>query len=103
MLQADISVKTWLNLPFSNPNQISTISMHKPSLVKIRFLLKLSSVNKNMDMSQADNFAKNWRNLPISNPKAELHNINAYTKFGKTPLIFTEIIWKWKYECVVGR
>ena len=26
---------------------------------------------------------KNWRNLPISNPKTDLHNINAYSNFGK--------------------
>ena len=73
--------------------------MHKPSLVKIhRFLLKLSSRNENMDMSWADNSVKNWQNLPISNPKPDLHNINAYIKFGENPFIFTQaVIRKQKY------
>ena len=36
--------------PLTSPNQISTISMHTPSLVKIYWcLLKLSSGNENMD------------------------------------------------------
>ena len=28
-------------------------------------------------------------NLPISNPKPDVHNINAHSKFGKNPFIFT--------------
>ena len=32
-----------------------------------------------------ENSVKNWLNLPISNPKADLHNINAHTKFGENP------------------
>ena len=32
---------------------------------------------------------KNWQNLLICNPKADLHNINANTKFRENPLIFT--------------
>ena len=47
------------------------------------------SENKNMGVSWADNPVKIWRNLPISNIKADLHNINAYTKFGENPLMFT--------------
>ena len=74
-------------------NQISTISMHKSSLVKIQwFVLNLSSKNENMDMSRADNSVKNWQNLPISNPKPDLYNINAYTMIGKNPLIFSQVI-----------
>ena len=66
------------------PNQISKVSMHIPSLVKIHWcLLKLSSGNENMGMPRADNSVKIWRNLPISNPKPDLHNINAHTKFVK--------------------
>ena len=42
-----------------------------------------------MGMSRADNI---WRNLPISNTKPDLHNINAHTKFGENPLMFTQII-----------
>ena len=47
---------------------------------------------------------KNWQNLPISKHKADLHNINAYTKFCWNPLTFTKIIArKWKYGRVSGR
>ena len=45
-----------------------------------------------MGMSQADNSVKIRRNLPISNPKPDLHNINAHTKFGENPLMFTQVI-----------
>ena len=78
-------------------NQISIISMHTPSLVKIHwYLFTLSSRKEKSDMSRTDD---NWRNLPISSPKPDLHNINAYTKFGENPLTFTQvIIRKWKYR-----
>ena len=57
-----------------------------------------------MGVSRADNSVKIWWNLPISNPKPDLHNINARTKFGENPLMFTQvIIGKWKYGCVSGR
>ena len=50
-------------------------------------------------MSQADNSVKIWQNLPINNPKPDLHNINAHTKFGKNPLMFTQvIIRKWRTD-----
>ena len=39
-----------------------------------------------MDVLWADNSVQN---LPISNPKPDLRNINAHTKFGENPLIFT--------------
>ena len=75
------------------PNQISTISMHIPSLVKIHWcLLKLSSRNENMGGSLADNSVKNWQNLPSSNPKPDLHNIKTHTKFEENPLMFTQVI-----------
>ena len=46
-------------------------------------------------MLLVNNSVQNWQNLPISNPKPKLHNINAQTKFGENPLIFTQIIiWK---------
>ena len=45
-----------------------------------------------MGVSQADNCKNLTKNLPISNPKPELHNINAHTKFGENPLMFTQII-----------
>ena len=79
--------------------------MHIPSLVKIPcYLLKLKPGNKNIGVSQADNSVKNWRNLPISNTKPDLHNINAHTKFGENPLLFTQVIvQKQKYGSVSGR
>ena len=62
------------------------MSIHIASLVKIPcYLLKLSSGNKHMGVSRADN-------LPISNPKPDIHNINAHTKFGENPLMFTQVI-----------
>ena len=81
------------------------MSMHIASLVKIAcYLLKLSSRNENMGVSWADNSVKIWRNLPISNPKPDLLNVNAYSKFGENPLLFTQVIVrKWKYGCVSGR
>ena len=56
-------------------------------------------------MLWAVNSVKNGQNLPISNPKADLYNINAYTKFGENPLIniILIIFQQWKYRCVVGR
>ena len=43
-------------------------------------------------MSWADKSVKIWQNLLSSNPKPDLHNINAYTKFGENPLMFTQVI-----------
>ena len=79
--------------------------MHIASLVKIPcYLLKLSSGNENMAVSRADNSVKIWRNLPISNPKPELLNVNANSKFGENPLLFTQVIVrKWKYGRILGR
>ena len=69
------------------------MSMHIASLVKIPcYLLKLSSGNENMSVSRADNSVKISRNLPISNPKPDLLNVNAYSKFGENPLLFTQVI-----------
>ena len=79
--------------PLAIPNQIFFISMHVPSFFKIPwYLLKLSSWNENMGMLRAGNSVEIWRNLPIGNPKPDLHNINAHTKFGENPLMFTQVI-----------
>ena len=57
-----------------------------------------------MGVSRADNSVKIWQNLPISNPKADLLNVNAYSKFGENPLLFTQfIVRKQKYGCISGR
>ena len=78
--------------PLAIPNQISTVLMHIPSLVKIHWcLLKLSSGNENTGMSRADNSVKIWRNLPISNSQPNLHKINAHSKFGENPLMFLKL------------
>ena len=45
-----------------------------------------------MGMSLADNSVKITRNLPFSNPKPDIYNINAHTKFGENPLMFTQVI-----------
>ena len=77
--------------PLASPNQISLISMHVPSLVKIPWhLLKLLVGKENMSL--ADNTVKIWRNWPISNPKPDLHKINAHTKFGENPFPFPQVI-----------
>ena len=75
--------------------------MHVPSLVKIPWhLLKLSSGKQKYGRVSG----KIWRNLPISNPKPDLYNINAHTKFGENPLMFTQvIIRKLKYGRGSGR
>ena len=88
-----IMSKTGENCPLAIPNQIFTISMHTPSLVKIHWdLLKLLYWNENRDVLQIDNSVKNWRNLPISNLKPDLRNINAHNKFAENPLAFTQVI-----------
>ena len=57
-----------------------------------------------MGVSRADNSVKFWRNMPISNPKPDLLNVNAYSKFGENPLLFTQVIvGKPKYGRVSGR
>ena len=89
-MRADNSVKNRRTLSISNPDQISIISMHISSLLKSHwYLLKLSSVDENKDVLRTDNSVGYWRNLPISNSKADLYNINAHSKFGENPLIFT--------------
>ena len=89
MSRADNSVKFNEICPLAIPNQISLMSMHIASLVKIPcYLLKLLSGKENLGV-WADNSVKIWRNLPISNPKPDIHNINAHTKFGENPLLFT--------------
>ena len=55
--------------PLSIPNQISFISMHVPSLVKIPWhLQKLRSGNENMGLSWADNSIKIWQICPLAIP-----------------------------------
>ena len=81
------------NCPLAIPNQISTISMHIPILVKIYwYLLKLTSGNENTDVLQADHSVTNRRNLLINNPKTDQHNTKAHTEFWWNPLTFTQVV-----------
>ena len=78
--------------------------MHISNLVKIHWDLLVIVLKVHMDVLRADDSVKNGRNSTISNPKADVHNINAYTKFGENPLILTKVIvQKWKYGHVAGR
>ena len=58
--RADTSVKKFDEFcPLAILNQISLMSMHIASLVKIpRYLLKLTSGNENMGVSRGANFVK---------------------------------------------
>ena len=58
-----------------------------------------------MGVSRADNSVNIWRKpITISNPKPDLINVNAYSKLGENPLLFTQVIVrKQKYGCVSGR
>ena len=47
-----------------------------------------------MGVSQADNSVKIGQNLPIRNSKPDLYKINAYTKFGENPLMFSQVLRK---------
>ena len=44
-----------------------------------------------MSVSRADNSVKIRWNLPIINPRADLLNVNAYSKFDENPLLFTKL------------
>ena len=93
VFRADNSVKNCKICPSAIPYQISLMSIYIASLVKILcYLLKLSSGNENMGVSRADNSIKIWRNLLISTLKPDLLNVNAHTKFGENPLMFTQVI-----------
>ena len=68
------------------------MSMHIASLVKIPCYLHV--IVRKLKCGRVSG-----RNLPISNPKPDLHTINAHTKFGENPLMFTQVInWKRKMD-----
>ena len=76
----------------------------KRYLLKIPCYLLVIVRKQKYGVSRADNSVKFWRNLPISNPKPDLLNVNAYSKFGYNPLLFTQVIVrKQKYGGVSGR
>ena len=121
MSQAVNAVKNWRNLSISNCNLLNINACTRFGLVTILWhLLQLSPGNENMGVSRADNSIKfdeicplafpnqisiismhvhYWWNLPISIPKPDVHNINALTKFGENPLMFTQVIsQKWNTD-----
>ena len=76
MSLGDNSVRNWRNLPMSNPKYKYTYQIWWQS---IEIYSSYCPESKR-------------QNLPIINPKADLHNINADTKFGENPLMFTKVI-----------
>ena len=64
--------------PLAIQNQISTISMHIPSLVRIHWLFLVIIWKRKYGCVLGK-----FKNLPISNRKSDLHNINADTKSGE--------------------
>ena len=84
MSWGDRCVKSWGNVPNSNPKpdiqniNVDTKFNENPSRFTQIIILK-----RKYHMSLADNSIKNWWNLPISYCEPDLHNINANTKFGK--------------------
>ena len=87
---ADNSVKIWRNLPISNPKPDLLFSMHITSLALVIYSSYRLETKIWVCLRQIT--VKIWRNFPISNPKPDLHNINAHTKFGENPLMFTQVI-----------
>ena len=90
--RADNSLKIWGNLPISNPKpDLSTLSMHIPSLVKIHWcLLKLSSGNeKRMDGRRKD------RHMDVQRDTIIPHHycVAGYKK--KKYLSHTPLIWSY--------
>ena len=84
--------------PWAISNQIFTISMHTPSLVKNPLIFTKVIIRKWKFGYRGQITVNNWQNLPINNPKPELYNINAHTNYGENPLTFTQdIILKRKY------
>ena len=75
MSRADISVKHWRNMPISNP---------KPDFLHINACT--------VWLKSLDIYASYRPENENNSVKPDLHNINAHTKFGKNPLIFTQII-----------
>ena len=83
--------KNWWNLPMSNPKADLNI-LHQCKYQIWRVSTEIYSsycFESKIRMYCWQITVKNGRNLSISNPKAEVHNINAHTKFGENPLTFT--------------
>ena len=62
MWRADNFAKNWRNLPIAISNQISTMSIHIQTLVKIHwYLLNLLYGDENTNVLRADNFESELR------------------------------------------
>ena len=109
MSWGDNYVKNWSNVPKYNPKpDLHNIKAHI-KFVKIHWdLLKLLSWNENTDVWWPDDeiylLAIPNQISITSMHKPDLYNINAQTKFGENPLIFTQVIvQKRKIRRIVGR
>ena len=91
---ADNSVKVQRNLTISNPKpDLHNINAQWYYQVWWKSIVYSSyQLETKIWASRADNPVNIWWNLIISNPKPDLHNINAHTKFGENPLMFTQVI-----------
>ena len=77
-------------MPISNPkSDLYNINAHTKFGENPLCLLKLSSGNENMGVSQADNSVKFDEISPIAIPN-QISTISMHTKFGENPLIFTQ-------------
>ena len=89
MSWADNSVKSWWNLPFSNP--IPDQCTYQVWWKSIKIYSSYCLVTK-IPMSGGQMTVKKWQNLRICNPKPDLHNINAHIKFDENLLRLTQTI-----------
>ena len=75
-----------------NPSKKCWYISYQSKSVGLIPINKIKMLNPTIIVLWADNSVKIWRTLPIRNPKPDLHNINAHTKFGENPLMFTQVI-----------
>ena len=67
--------------------------MHIQSLVKFcHFHVKLLNGNEILTSIKGHNSATNLRNMTSNNPNLDIFNMNAYIKFSKIQLIFSQDI-----------
>ena len=78
--------------PLAIWNQISTVSMHIPSLWKSSDIYTSYRPETTEWKFGRQITVKYWRNLPHSSPKPDLHNTNTHTKSGENPFTFYQFI-----------
>ena len=82
---ADNSIKIWWNCPLAIPNQISTISMHIPSLVKIHWFTQVIIQKQNTDRQMDVRLTDGWMDGQID---TQMSNVK--------PKFPTTIVWRGK-------